>query len=93
MSCYVLARTSVHDPAAFERYRSLAGPSIQAHEGHVVAKGKVLQSLEGEEAAEQMALIAFPSTHAARTWFESPAYQQAIQARRGVATMTLTLLE
>ncbi|MED5369787.1 MAG: DUF1330 domain-containing protein [Myxococcota bacterium] len=88
---YVLVRTTVHDPAAFEAYRRLAGPSIQAHGGRMLAKGPVLESLEGAESAQRVALIAFDDPETARRWYDSPAYQQAVRARAGVAEMSLTL--
>lgn len=92
MKSYVLVRTTVHDPAAFERYRALAGPSIRAHGGELMLKGAVLEALEGTEDHERVAMIGFPTEEVARAWFASDAYQEAILARKEVATMALTLV-
>jgi uncharacterized protein (DUF1330 family) len=92
MSTYVLVETRVFNKDAFQRYRDLAKPSLQAFGAHFVARGRVVEPLEGDKEAESVALIEFASEEAAREWYSSAPYQQAIAAREGVASMNLTLL-
>lgn len=92
MHAFVLVQTRVHDADGFETYRRLAGPSVQSHGGSFVAKGAALQALEGGNDWPRIAVIRFESQEVARSWFTSPAYQQAVGARSGgVADMALTL--
>lgn len=93
MSSFVLVRSKVLDPEGYQRYRSLAGPSVAAHGGQFVLKGAVVQQLEEEDFADRVAVIAFPSAGAARSWFGSAAYQEARAAREGAGPMALTLIE
>lgn len=91
MSGFVLVQTRVLDSDGFEGYRRLAGPSVSAHGGHFVVRGRVQEALEGGEPLPQLAVIAFASSEAARAWYHSAAYQEAVRAREGVAEMKLTL--
>lgn len=65
--------------------------------GRVALGGESLGTLEGPplaaSAAHRTAVLEFPTEAAARAWYASDAYQQAITARHDVASMTLTLVQ
>jgi uncharacterized protein (DUF1330 family) len=92
MAAYLHIHIDVRDPAAFGRYQELAPPTLKAYGARVLAKAKHPEMLEGERAHAVTVLLEFDDTHAAKRWYASPEYAEAIEARKGVATFVTTLL-
>ena len=77
MPAYVLVEIAVTDPAAYERYKTLAEASVRAHGGRYLVRGGRREQLEGSRAAARLVLLEFPSMEQARTWWSSPEYEAA----------------
>lgn len=92
MSTYALIRHQITNEEAYARYRALAGPSVKLHGGSLVTKGAVYTELEGTNPLDHMVLLAFPSAEAASTWFHSPEYTAAREARSGAGEMHISII-
>lgn len=89
MAAYIIADITVTDPAGYEAYRKLAGPSVAAFGGRFLVRGGVTETLEGEWAPERLVVLAFPSAADAKAWWNSEAYRaaRAIRSRTAVTHM------
>jgi len=91
---YVIVQVSeITDPAAYETYRPLAGETVAAHGGRFIVRGGAAERFEGEGPAERNVVIEFPSLAAAKAWYHSPEYQQALQIRLAASTGSLVIVE
>jgi uncharacterized protein (DUF1330 family) len=90
---YVIVRASVTDPEAYEEYKQHSGPAVVRYGGHFLARGGLLETLEGQAETGRVVLLEFPDLEAARRWYNSPEYQHAISLRRDAADAQFILLE
>jgi uncharacterized protein (DUF1330 family) len=90
---YVIVRAKVTDPEAYEEYKQHSGPAVARYGGHFLARGGLLETLEGGEESSRVVLIEFPDLDTARRWYNSPEYQQAISIRKDAAKAQFVLLE
>lgn len=92
MAAYLHIHIDVSDPKRFGRYQELAGPTMKAYGARLLSKAKEPEMLEGERSHAVTVLLEFDDVDAAKRWYTSPEYAEAIEARRGAATFTTTLL-
>lgn len=91
---YVIVQVSaIHDPAAYETYRPLAGASIAAHGGRFIVRGGEAERFEGDGPAGRNVVVEFPSLAAAKAWYNSPEYQEVLRIRLGASTGSLVIVE
>ncbi|MDH3400525.1 MAG: DUF1330 domain-containing protein [Chromatiales bacterium] len=90
---YVIVRANVTDPEAYEEYKQHSGPAVARYGGHFLARGGLLETLEGDEEGCRVVLIEFPDLDTARRWYNSPEYQHAISIRKDAAKAQFLLLE
>lgn len=93
MTAYVIAQIDVTDPDAYETYKSLAPAAIEQYGGRYIARGGALEVLEGENDLPRNVILEFPDMDAARTWYNSPEYGKAKDAREGAARTRFLLVE
>lgn len=93
MTALILARITVRDPQQMQAYSAAAGPTVTAHGGAFIARGKHVETLLGPAGAPVVALIGFPSADAAKGWFASPEYQALSELRDAAADMAFTLYD
>lgn len=91
MTTYIVIHIDVDNPADLDRYRELALPTMRSHHIQLVAKGPP-EVLEGNPGGRMLVVLSAESEAAARAWYGSPEYAEAIEARRGVATFRTELL-
>jgi uncharacterized protein (DUF1330 family) len=77
---FVAIQESVQDPEEMKVYSPKARASLEKFEWAMKAYGGRLKVLEGDP-MEQVVIIEFPSFDKAQEWYDSPAYQDAIQHR------------
>src|SRR5271165_1235264 len=81
MSAYVIAEFTVKDPDVYrEQYAANAGKTAQEHGAEVLANGN-WEILDGETGLSSGVIVQFPDHVAALRWYNSPEYQQLIEAR------------
>ena len=81
MSAYVIANATIKDPEKLKEYGAIAGPSIKAAGGELVAAAHVTDVLAGSHDHQRAVIIRFADAQAARDWYVSDAYQSAIPIR------------
>jgi uncharacterized protein (DUF1330 family) len=84
MSAYLVVEFTVKDPELYkEEYSANAGMTAKAYGAEPVANSN-WEILHGDLAFSSGAIMRFPDREAAISWYNSPEYQQLIEAR-GVA--------
>ena len=92
-SAYVIANVDVHDPVQYEEYKRLSTIAMQAHGAEVCIRGGKVEVLEGDWNPSRFVMLKFPSVEAAHKFYDSAEYEAAIQARQGIATMRMLVVE
>ncbi|MET0726735.1 MAG: DUF1330 domain-containing protein [Acidimicrobiales bacterium] len=82
---YLILTEAIKDRAGMDAYGRAAGPAMAQGGAAVLAVDPRPQVLEGEWHGDQTVVLEFPSVDAARAWYESPAYQEAIGLRQAAA--------
>jgi uncharacterized protein (DUF1330 family) len=81
MAAYVVfTREKMRNPEEYERYREKARPAAKGHPLKALALYGKYEMLEGP-AIEGAVVLEFPSVEAAKTYYNSPAYQDAVKHR------------
>ncbi|MBK9775549.1 MAG: DUF1330 domain-containing protein [bacterium] len=81
MTCYFLARITVHDEAGYARYLEGTDPVLARYGAEVLAVDEAPVVLEGQWPGTRTVLISFPDEASARAWYDSPEYQAIAQHR------------
>ncbi len=93
MAAYVVfIREKTTDPDEIALYRQKAPLAREGHDLTPVAFYGALDVLEGP-AFEGAAILRFPSVAAARAWYESPAYQEALAHREAGSEHRVFIVE
>jgi uncharacterized protein (DUF1330 family) len=93
MSAYVVVDISIRDTATYDRYKTLAPPSIAQYGGRYIARGGATTVLEGDWRPERLVILEFPDVERARAWWSSPEYAPAKALRQSCAATDMVLLE
>lgn len=93
MAAYILAEVEVTNPAGYESYRPLAGASIAQYGGRFVVRGGKAELIEGAKEPARIVVIEFPDAEAAKRWYNSPEYQEALKIRLANSTGRVILVE
>lgn len=87
MGAFVVVHVDVKDPEKFKAYGEGARPTVAAHGGEFILRGKVADVFAGSHAHKNAVVIRFPDQAAAKGWYESPEYQALIPNRDEAADM------
>jgi len=93
MPAYIISDVTVKDRAAFEEYRTRAAPTIAAYGGRYLVRGGEVEAFEGTWLPRMFIIAEFPDREAARRWYRSPEYAQALAFRDAGLTRNLILVE
>lgn len=93
MPAYVVAEIEITDPAEYDKYRPLAAASIARHGGRFAVRGGKISLLEGSPEPERVVLIEFPDAAAARRWYDSADYQEALKIRQAASRGRVFIVE
>ena len=93
MAAYFIGFAKVKDAGKAQEYSSKAGPTVVNAGGTVVGRGKLAAVLAGQFDANSCLIVKFASVDAAKTWYDSPAYQALIPLRDEAITSTFVLIE
>ena len=93
MPAYIIAEVEVTNPAGYEAYRPLAGASIAQYGGKFVVRGGKAELVEGAKEPARIVVIEFADTAAAKRWYDSPEYQEALKIRLANSTGRVILVE
>jgi uncharacterized protein (DUF1330 family) len=93
MAAYVIAEIDITDPEGYKAYTSIVPATIAQYGGRFLVRGGAAEVLEGDWPPLRRVLLEFPSTEAARAWWDSPEYAKPKALRRAASRGRLILLE
>ncbi len=93
MPAYVIAEVEVTNPVGYDAYRPLAGASIAQYGGKFLARGGRTELLEGSPDPARVVVIEFTDLAAAKRWYDSPEYQEALKIRLANSTGRVLIVE
>ena len=93
MPTYVVGDIHITDPAAYEAHVPRALATIARFGGRVIAGGGKIDLLEGDPIPERIFIIEFPNADAARRWYQSEDYQEALKVRLSASHGRVFLIE
>jgi uncharacterized protein (DUF1330 family) len=94
MAAYVLSEVQIVDEDGADRYREMAAASIRAYGGRYVVRATTPDALEGTWASDmRLVIVEFPTVDAARGWYTSADYAEALALSRTVLLRRLLLAE
>jgi uncharacterized protein (DUF1330 family) len=88
----IFIRERTTDPAELTRYAEKARATRDAHPRKALAFYGTLDILEGDP-FEAAAVLEFPSMEAARAWYDSPDYQDALAHRKAGSDYRVFLVD
>jgi uncharacterized protein (DUF1330 family) len=93
MSAYVIAEFTVKDPDVYrENYAGNAGKTAKEHGAEILANSN-WEILDGETGLSSDVIVQFPDHQTALSWYNSPEYQQLIEARDLAMDARFSLLD
>ncbi|MBV8778891.1 MAG: DUF1330 domain-containing protein [Alphaproteobacteria bacterium] len=81
MPAYFIAEIEVTNAAGYELYRPLAGASIAQYGGKFLVRGGHAELAEGSPEPARVVVVEFTDMAAAKRWYNSPEYREAIKIR------------
>jgi uncharacterized protein (DUF1330 family) len=90
---YVIFTESIKDEAGMGAYGSKAAPTMMEHGGTPLVVHDEPEVLEGDWHGSRTVILEFDSVDAARAWYHSPAYQDAIPLRQAAAETNVVIVE
>jgi uncharacterized protein (DUF1330 family) len=82
MSAYVIVDVSIIATEQLGEYRRIAKASIAKHGGRYLALSQTIDVLEADWSPDMIVLLEFPSSAAARAWYDSEDYAPALDISR-----------
>ena len=93
MPTYIVGDIRISDTASYQAHLPRALATIARFGGHVVAGGGKIDLLEGDPMPERIFFIEFPTADAARRWYQSDDYQEALKTRLSASHGRVFLIE
>jgi uncharacterized protein (DUF1330 family) len=78
MPTYIVGDIHISDPATYQAHLPRALATIARFGGRVIAGGGKIDLLEGDPMPEGIFIIEFQTADAARRWYQSDEYQEAL---------------
>ena len=82
-AAFILVDSLISNPEQFKEYAALAPAAVAAAGGEYLARGGRNETLEGDWTPPRLTVLRFPSFDAAKTFYDSVAYQSVRQKRVG----------
>ena len=93
MSAIVAFYSTIKDSESFLQYATSVPETLPPFQGRLLKRGRVEGVLSGDHPHQNLGILEFPDVAAARSWYESDAYQLLIPTRDKGAEMTAVLYE
>lgn len=77
MPAYAIVQVDVKDADAYAKYAELAGPAVAKYGGEFLVRGGKVEVMEGTT-RPRCVVIRFPDMDTARTFYNTPEYQEAL---------------
>ena len=83
---YFWGEFEITDPATYEVYRTKVPDIIAAHRGRILVRGGDPQPFDGTMPQRRFVIVEFDSPEAAKTFYNSDAYQAVLPFRLNAST-------
>ncbi len=94
MSAYVVVQADMKPGPGLDAYRQHAGAAIVKYGGRFLVRGKDKLLVEGDLARPgKVIVIEFDSGEAARRWYESPEYAEALKLKDSAMVRELFIVD
>jgi uncharacterized protein (DUF1330 family) len=93
MSAYVIVEIDIVDPAGYEEYKKLAGPTVEKYGGKYVVRGGKTEVLEGDWQPKRIVVLQFDSMQRAKDWLHCEEYREPRKMRHRTAKTNMVLVE
>jgi uncharacterized protein (DUF1330 family) len=93
MPTYVVGDIHITDPAAYQAHVPSALATIARFGGRIIAGSGKIDLLEGGPMPQRIFIIEFPNADAARRWYRSDDYQDALKVRLSASHGRVLLIE
>jgi len=92
IGAYMIVRGRGYEAADLGPYAATLGPIYAKYGGRYVAFETDIDVAEGNSADQAVIISAWPSKAAARAFWDSPEYREAIKLRDGVGTFDVVIV-
>jgi len=93
LAAYLIADVTVNDPAGYEEYRTLVGPSLDKYGGRFLVRGGKVEAVEGKWSPSRVVMCEFANLARAREWYDSPEYSRAKEVALKYATRNVIFVK
>jgi uncharacterized protein (DUF1330 family) len=93
MPAYIIVDIDITDPIGYEKYKELAGPTVEAQGGKYIVRGGKTEILEGDWQPKRIVVLEFESAQRAKDWLNSEEYQEPRKMRHRTARTNMILVE
>src|SRR5215469_8681262 len=94
MPTYIVGDIDITDPAAYQAHVPRALATIARFGGRIIAGGgSRVDLLEDNPMPERVFIVEFPTADAARQWYHSEDYQEALKVRLSASRGRVFLIE
>ena len=90
---YLVVDAKSSDPQKMAEYRRLAQIAVEKFGGSYLVRGGAYEVLEGHWRPERLVVVTFPDLAAAKSFYDSPEYIAAREARAGASDFDMLLVE
>lgn len=93
MKAYLIATVRVDDPETYREYTKRTPALIAAAGGRFLVRGGPVETLEGPDFQNRLVVVEFPSLAAAKDFYASEAYREAMGYRTRSSEAVFLLAE
>ena len=90
---YLVVDARAKVPGQMDSYRELAQVAVEKFGGRYLVRGARCEILEGEWLPERLVIVEFPDRERAKSFYDSPEYKAAREARAGVSDFQMLLVD
>jgi uncharacterized protein (DUF1330 family) len=90
---YLVVDAKSSRPEMMAEYRRLAQVAVEKFGGRYLLRGGAYEVMEGGWRPDRLVVVEFPSVTAAKSFYDSPEYVAAREARAGVSDFDMLLAE
>ena len=93
MAAYIIVEIEVTDPVGYEKYKNLAGATVEKYGGKYIVRGGKTEVLEGGWQPKRIVVLEFPTKERAREWLNCEEYREPRKMRHRTAKTNMILVE
>jgi uncharacterized protein (DUF1330 family) len=93
MPAYIIVEIEVLDPVGYEKYKNLAGATVEKYGGKYIVRGGKTEVLEGDWNPKRIVVLEFPTMERAKEWLNCEEYREPREMRHATAKTNMIVVE